>query len=89
MERRSFLRGLVAMPAVVAAGSIMPVKLWSPVRRVAYPTSESEFFIVGDIFTMRPLGKTLADYPGPEPMPLERWIVRAVAETRVELEPWP
>jgi hypothetical protein len=30
ITRRSLLRGLFAAPAVVAAGSLMPVKLWKP-----------------------------------------------------------
>jgi hypothetical protein len=28
LTRRSILRGLIAAPAIVSAGSIMPVKLW-------------------------------------------------------------
>src|SRR5688572_13345026 len=30
LSRRNFLSGIVAAPAVVAASSIMPVKLWTP-----------------------------------------------------------
>jgi hypothetical protein len=30
LTRRSLLRGLVAAPAIVAAGNIMPVRLWKP-----------------------------------------------------------
>jgi hypothetical protein len=30
LTRRSILRGLFAAPAIVSAGSIMPVKLWRP-----------------------------------------------------------
>jgi hypothetical protein len=30
LTRRSLLRGLIAAPAVVSVGSIMPVRLWKP-----------------------------------------------------------
>jgi hypothetical protein len=33
LTRRSLLRGLIAAPAIVSAGSIMPVKLWKPEQR--------------------------------------------------------
>jgi hypothetical protein len=34
LSRRSLIRGLFAAPAIVAAGNIMPVRLWEP---VGYP----------------------------------------------------
>jgi hypothetical protein len=30
LTRRSILRGLIAAPAIVSIGSIMPVRLWKP-----------------------------------------------------------
>lgn len=37
LTRRNFLGGMVAAPAVVAAGSLMPVRLWKPADPIGYP----------------------------------------------------
>jgi hypothetical protein len=41
LSRRSLLRGLFAAPAIVAAGSIMPVRLWKD--EDAFPAWEAEY----------------------------------------------
>jgi hypothetical protein len=52
LSRRSLLRGLVAAPAVVAIGSIMPVRLWQPERGL----------LMGDAWTACFLARIKADF---------------------------
>jgi hypothetical protein len=40
LTRRSILRGLIAAPAIVSAGSIMPVKLWPDVYVATWGADE-------------------------------------------------
>jgi hypothetical protein len=55
LTRRSILRGLFAAPAIVSAGSIMPVRLWNPFAVYSFDL---------DTGSWKPILQLLAGYVG-------------------------
>ena len=65
IQRRSFLMGLVAAPAVIAIDRLMPVKLWVPPA----PRLQTVYFMIGKgVIMLNPQGNwvhagSIDDYP--------------------------
>lgn len=78
LARRGLLRGLLGMPAVVAAGSLMPVRapLWAPKDPYRIKTHAMKYDLrVGDVITFKGV-ETLSKYSAGR---LRQFVVTAQA----------